>query len=957
MEDEFFDHFDLLKNRQNKDPILDNYGKQLLSLCKSTNHIIANGRLFEDKEGNYTFCSKRGQSVTDYLLLNINDISLIQNFEVLNWTHFSDHAALTFSLKQKCSKKSKITQPEKVIYETKIIFDDQKTEEFKAHLAKNMEKLNLENEQNPNINTQIERLTSFLTKNSEDIFGKKIPINTQNSHQKKTKPKWFDEECFRKKQEFKKARNKFVKNKTDENRTAFTKSRTIYNKVRQRAKIRHKISEGQRLGNIAKTQPKKFWKSLKKSINKSKHTNNDIKIEDLYNHFNNLLGQNDESNENNETEIPNIEDLELDYDITEEEVRHAVFHQKNGKSPGPDQIAAEIIKTSYEHISPLLISIYNNLFKNAIYPESWAVGYIVPIFKGGDSKSAQNYRGITLNSILAKIYSQIILNRLTKWTTKYDKISNCQFGYQKGKSTVDCIYILNSIIAKTLSSDQKLYTVFIDYEKCYDKINRQFLWQKLITENISAKIIQAIKAMYSSVKSAIKYNKQITNTIESHLGVKQGDPSSSLLFTLFVNDILTNINANLEGIFTMNELKVFLIAYADDQVLFSMSPTSLQSMLNDIEEYCNTWGLKINVNKTKVLIFEKSKESTYYDFYLYNKKLEVVSSFKYLGVYFFKTGHWNRTQKHIADHASKALHRLFSILNQYEFKTEQKCNLFDTLVGSILNYGSEVWGMNKGNNIELIHTKFLRKILCVNTSTNLTGLYGELGRVPLYISRKINMIRYWNKLLQSKGNSLEKHVYTMLKDDANHDIKYNNNNWAYHIKSILESLGLGYLWLHQGNTNINLPLIKQRILDQYYQTWYSNINNSSRLESYCRYKHSFQIEKYLDTITERKYKIALSRFRLSSHKLEIERGRHIRNSRQERTCKLCPINAIENEFHFLLVCPFYRELRQKYLKPFYCRWPTLNKFDRIMSSTNKNEILSLSKYLYFATKLRNENEM
>ena len=62
-------------------------------------------------------------------------------------------------------------------------------------------------------------------------------------------------------------------------------------------------------------------------------------------------------------------------------------------------------------------------------------------------------------------------------------------------------------------------------------------------------------------------------------------------------------------------------------------------MLNDIEEYCNTWGLKINVNKTKVLIFEKSKESTHYDFYLYNKKLEVVSSFKYLGVYFFKNGH------------------------------------------------------------------------------------------------------------------------------------------------------------------------------------------------------------------------------------------------------------------------------------------------------------------------------
>ena len=88
---------------------------------------------------------------------------------------------------------------------------------------------------------------------------------------------------------------------------------------------------------------------------------------------------------------------------------------------------------------------------------------------------AKSYRGITLNNILAKIYSQILLNRLTVWAEKYDKISNCQFGYQKGKSTTDCIFILHSIIAKVLNSSQKLYSIFIDYEKAYDKINHIFL--------------------------------------------------------------------------------------------------------------------------------------------------------------------------------------------------------------------------------------------------------------------------------------------------------------------------------------------------------------------------------------------------------------------------------------------------------------------------------------------------
>ena len=166
------------------------------------------------------------------------------------------------------------------------------------------------------------------------------------------------------------------------------------------------------------------------------------------------------------------------------------------------------------------MSIYNNLFDNAHYLERWALGYIVPIFKGGIRNQHKIHR-ITLNKVLAKMYSQILLNRLTSWTTKYNKISNCQFGYKKGKSTVDCIFILNSIVAKTLSSGQKLYAAFIDYEKCYDKINRQFLWQKLIAENISPKITKIIKSMYSSVKSAIKYNREITNNIIAYPSIKQ----------------------------------------------------------------------------------------------------------------------------------------------------------------------------------------------------------------------------------------------------------------------------------------------------------------------------------------------------------------------------------------------------------------------------------------------------
>ena len=66
------------------------------------------------------------------------------------------------------------------------------------------------------------------------------------------------------------------------------------------------------------------------------------------------------------------------------------------------------------------------------------------------------------------------------------------------------------------------------------------------------------------------------------------------------------------------------------------------------------------------------------------------------------------------------------------------------------------------------------------------------------------------------------------------------------------------------------------------------------------------------------------------------------------------MNVVGDEHQFLLTCPAFRGLRIKYLRPYYCRWPTLNKFDRLMTSTSKTKILNLSKYIFFASKLKQE---
>ena len=354
------------------------------------------------------------------------------------------------------------------------------------------------------------------------------------------------------------------------------------------------------------------------------------------------------------------------------------------------------------------------------------------------------------------------------------------------------------------------------------------------------------------------------------------------------------------------------------------------------------------------MIFERGRH-THHDFILNNSIIEVVESFKYLGIHFFKNGNWNRTQKRLANHASFALHNLFSLFNQVELPISQKCKLFDALITSILNYSSEVWGMHEAKDIELLHTKFCRRILGVKKSTNLVALYGELGRFPLIIVRKLRMLKYWQNILNMNNHMLTKQVYILLKNDADLNISYiKESNWASQIKKMLDTLGFSDIWIHQFEIDIPFDLIKQRLTDTYKQSWYSDINNSNRLLSYCRFKHNFDFENYLDNITDNKLRKELCKFRLSSHQLAIEKGRYNNIPREQRKCTLCNQNTIENEYHFLLVCQKYRHLRTKFLKPYFCSFPTLNKFDTLMTSRSTKTLLNISKYLFHASKLRND---
>ena len=143
-------------------------------------------------------------------------------------------------------------------------------------------------------------------------------------------------------------------------------------------------------------------------------------------------------------------------------------------------------------------AMYNKIQVSDIGP-SWP-----SCLKMGTRMIPKTIGGITLIINLWQIYSQILLNRITKWTDIYEKLSKNQFGFQKGKSTIDCISALYSIITSFAVWLENIL-LFLDYEKTFDRVDRSILWRILIYEIISSRFVYAIRSMYKVVNSCIRY--------------------------------------------------------------------------------------------------------------------------------------------------------------------------------------------------------------------------------------------------------------------------------------------------------------------------------------------------------------------------------------------------------------------------------------------------------------------
>ena len=165
------------------------------------------------------------------------------------------------------------------------------------------------------------------------------------------------------------------------------------------------------------------------------------------------------------------------------------------------------------------------------------------------------------------------------------------------------VFCLHTLITKYFChKGGRFYVLFVDFEKAFDHVDRLLLWQKLLTQNVSTKMVRMLKAIYADVRAYIRTSKGLTNTVTCPVGVRQGCIISPIIFTLFLNDLQEYISVGSHGI-DIETIKFFVLLFADDLVIFAETVIELQRLINRLGGYCDRWRMKVNLLKTKVVVF------------------------------------------------------------------------------------------------------------------------------------------------------------------------------------------------------------------------------------------------------------------------------------------------------------------------------------------------------------------
>ena len=438
-------------------------------------------------------------------------------------------------------------------------------------------------------------------------------------------------------------------------------------------------------------------------------------------------------------ELPMLDQLDALPSI--EELGKAIDHLSSGKAPGDDGIPAEVLKSSKETLLKPLHDLLCACWEQGHIPQDMRDAKIVTLYKNkGDRNDCNNYRGISLLSIVGKAFARVVLGRLQILASNVYPESQC--GFRTGRSTMDMIFSLRQLQEKCIELQKALFIAFIDLTKAFDLVSRSGLFNILRKIGCPPRLLSIIECFHNNMHSTVFFDGTTSEPFPVSSGVKQGCVLAPTLFGIFFSVLLrhafdkctegvsihTRADGNLFNIARLrakSKVETVLIRellFADDAALTSHTEAGLQQLVNRFSEACTEFGLTISLSKTNIM-----RQGIDYqpNISINGHNLDVVDDYVYLGSNISST---LSLDKEVSTRIGKAAAVMASlnkrVWDNAHLTESTKMSVCQACVLSTLLYGSETWApyAKQTRQLNSFHMRCLRKTLHIKWHDKVTNV-------------------------------------------------------------------------------------------------------------------------------------------------------------------------------------------------------------------------------------------
>lgn len=536
-----------------------------------------------------------------------------------------------------------------------------------------------------NVNLSWQRFNSELNK----IIQLCVPIETSSTSRKKKCP-YVNAKVLKLRYQKELLWSKYCSSRNSLDYSRYTQIRNRVRKLTRSLRISYETKIAQSI----RSNPKQFWNyvrnktKVKSSIPNmctsvdSVATTDSEKAAVLNSYFASVFTKENLSNLPQMDRYSYCEPLS-DIDITIDLVLSKLKSLSPNKSPGPDGYHPKLLNQTAEQLCLPLCLIYRKSLAEGLLPSDWKVANVIPVFKKGDRHQPNNYRPISLTSVVCKVFESIIKDSIVGHMMKNNLFSKMQHGFLPKRSCITQLLVATEYWSKALSQGDAVDVIYFDFKKAFDSVPHQRLLIKLKAYGIDGPLFHWIDCFLSNRKQRVVINDTFSTWSEVLSGIPQGSVLGPVLFSLYINDLPA-------------EMQNPVLLFADDTKIFCKVNKNdglediarIQQDIDRMYLWSEKWQLFFNISKCKSLHLGRLNPKHVYQ--MNGQDIVQTSAEKDLGVTIDDLMKYHRHTQFVASKANRTLGLIKkSFIN---ISKETFTSLYKTVVRPQIEYGNVIWG-------------------------------------------------------------------------------------------------------------------------------------------------------------------------------------------------------------------------------------------------------------------------